>query len=43
MPKSYPQCAGEVLILKKFFENLSGDSPRFLCRSFNVSGDHTGQ
>lgn len=28
---------------RRFFENFSGDQPRFLCRSFNVAGDHVGQ
>jgi len=30
-------------VTQKFFENMSGDNPRFLTQSFNVSGDHYGQ
>lgn len=43
MPKSQIQSAGEVTVTRKFFENFTGDNPRFLCRSFNTSGDHQGQ
>mmetsp|Transcript_2919 Transcript_2919/g.378 ORF Transcript_2919/g.378 Transcript_2919/m.378 type:complete len:92 (+) Transcript_2919:230-505(+) len=41
-PKSYVQAAGELNILKIFFENFSGDQVRFLCRGFSVPGDHYG-
>ena len=43
MPKSDIQCMGEVKVTAKFFENFTGDNPRFLCRSFNVAGDHDNQ
>ena len=43
MPKSYAQSNGEVVVVRKFLENFSGDQPRFLMQSFNVSGDHNGQ
>lgn len=40
MPKSDVQIKGEVTVTRRFFENFAGDNPRFLCRSFNVAGDH---
>ncbi|KAF8821001.1 aldehyde dehydrogenase (naD) family protein [Cardiosporidium cionae] len=43
MPKTTAQAAGEVKIIKKFCENFSGDSVRFLVRGFSVAGDHMGQ
>jgi 1-pyrroline-5-carboxylate dehydrogenase len=43
MPKSAVQAKGEVNVVRKFFENFSGDQVRFLCKSTNVSGDHLGQ
>lgn len=43
MPKSTAQATGEVVVTRKFFENFTGDNPRFLFKSFNVSGDHDGQ
>lgn len=43
MPKSWVQCLGEYIVTRKFFENFTGDNPRFLAKSFNVSGDHDGQ
>jgi len=43
MPKSDGQARGEVVVSRKFIENMSGDSPRFLMRGFNVPGDHPGQ
>lgn len=43
MPKSFIQARAEVIVVRKFLENFSGDQPRFLCRSFNVAGDHLGQ
>lgn len=42
MPKSDVQVKGEVVVTRRFFENFAGDNPRFLCRSFNVAGDHQG-
>ncbi len=43
MPKSKGQTDAEVLVTRKFFENFTGDSVRFLLRSFRVAGDHQGQ
>lgn len=43
MPKSRAQAAGEVAVTRRFFENFGGDQPRFLCRSFSVAGDRSGQ
>jgi len=43
MPKSTAQVVGEVVVTRRFFENFTGDNPRFLVKSFNVSGDHDGQ
>ncbi|EAR83878.1 delta-1-pyrroline-5-carboxylate dehydrogenase (macronuclear) [Tetrahymena thermophila SB210] len=43
MPKSDVQIKGEIVVTRRFFENFAGDNPRFLCRSFNVAGDHQGQ
>eukprot|EP00388_Colpodella_angusta_P008232 GDKJ01022657.1.p1 GENE.GDKJ01022657.1~~GDKJ01022657.1.p1 ORF type:complete len:545 (+),score=103.58 GDKJ01022657.1:25-1659(+) len=43
MPKSDGQAAGEVKVVRDFLENFAGDNPRFTCRGFSVSGDHTGQ
>jgi len=42
MPKSWIQCAGEVKVVRKFLENFSGDSIRFLMKSFMVTGDRIG-
>ena len=42
MPKSIPQCKGEVAVVRKFLENFSGDSTRFLMRGFSVTGDRPG-
>jgi 1-pyrroline-5-carboxylate dehydrogenase len=42
-PKSYKQAYGEVAICAQFLDNFSGDSVRFLARSFGVPGDHDGQ
>lgn len=42
-PKSYAQAKGEVFVTMKFLENFGGDQVRFLARSFQVPGDHTGQ
>jgi len=43
MPKSIAQVAGEVIVTRRFFENFTGDNPRFFQRAFTVSGDHDGQ
>jgi 1-pyrroline-5-carboxylate dehydrogenase len=43
MPKSWAQVTGEVVVTRKFFENFTGDNPRFFQQSFNVAGDHDGQ
>jgi 1-pyrroline-5-carboxylate dehydrogenase len=42
-PKSYGQAKAEVAVSLKFIENFCGDQVRFLARSFQVPGDHTGQ
>lgn len=42
-PKSYKQAYGEVAICAQFLDNFSGDSVRFLARSFGIPGDHDGQ
>lgn len=42
-PKSYTQALAEVKITQRFLENFSGDSVRWMARSFGVSGDHAGQ
>lgn len=42
-PKSYVQAKAEVFVTMKFLENFGGDQVRFLARSFQVPGDHTGQ
>merc|ERR1712194_883232 len=43
MPKSDIQARGEVVVTRKFIENMAGDTPRFLVKGFNVPGDHAGQ
>ena len=43
MPKSWNQCAGEVLVTRVFLENFAGDGVRFLARGFSNPGDRTGQ
>ena len=43
MPKSWSQCAGEVLVTRVFIENFAGDGVRFLARGFSNPGDRTGQ
>ncbi len=43
MPKSWPQCLGEVTVTRVFLENFSGDSVRFLSRGFSNPGDYQGQ
>eukprot|EP01017_Pseudomicrothorax_dubius_P031129 TRINITY_DN3946_c0_g1_i4.p1 TRINITY_DN3946_c0_g1~~TRINITY_DN3946_c0_g1_i4.p1 ORF type:complete len:479 (+),score=94.48 TRINITY_DN3946_c0_g1_i4:272-1708(+) len=43
MPKSYVQAKAEVEVTRKFLQNFGGDNCRFLCRSFQVAGDHVGQ
>jgi len=42
-PKSYVQARAEVAVSLKFLENFNGDNVRFLARSFQIPGDHTGQ
>lgn len=42
-PKSYTQSKAETFVTMKFLENFGGDQVRFLARSFQVPGDHTGQ
>jgi 1-pyrroline-5-carboxylate dehydrogenase len=42
-PKSYGQARAEVQVTMKFLENFGGDQVRFLARSFQIPGDHTGQ
>ena len=43
MPKSTAQVRGEVVVTRRFFENFTGDNPRFFQQSFNVAGDYDGQ
>lgn len=43
MPKSVAQATGEWVVTRRFFENFTGDNPRFFQRSFNVTGDYDGQ
>eukprot|EP01068_Selenidium_serpulae_P018148 Selendium_serpulae@DN6439_c2_g1_i21.p1 len=43
MPKSYTQAYGEVVVVRSFLENYSGDRPRMMARGFAQAGDHTGQ
>jgi 1-pyrroline-5-carboxylate dehydrogenase len=43
MPKSTAQVLGEWVVTRRFFENFTGDNPRFFQRSFNVAGDYDGQ
>ena len=43
MPKSYAQCLGEYVVTRRFFENFTGDNPRFFQQSFGVAGDYDGQ
>lgn len=43
MPKSVAQATGEWVVTRRFFENFTGDNPRFFQRSFNVAGDYDGQ
>lgn len=42
-PKHFAQAKGEVDVVRKFFENFSGDQVRFLARGFSVPGDRYGQ
>jgi len=42
-PKSWTQARGEPIVVRKWMENYSGDSVRYLARSFGVPGDHHGQ
>lgn len=43
MPKSRAQVVGEWVVTRRFFENFTGDNPRFFQQSFNVAGDYDGQ
>ncbi len=43
MPKSWKQCATEVVVTRVFLENFAGDGVRFLARGFSNPGDHPGQ
>lgn len=43
MPKSDGQARGEVVVTRKFLENMTGDNVRFMMKGFNVPGDHAGQ
>lgn len=41
--KSMAQCEGELIVTRRFFENMGCDNARFNLRSFLVAGDHFGQ
>lgn len=43
VPKSRPQAAGEVRVMRAFFENFSGDQVRFAADASRQPGDHLGQ
>ncbi|MDP3734875.1 MAG: aldehyde dehydrogenase family protein [bacterium] len=44
MPKSLPQCMGEVEVTRDFLYNFAGDNPRFhFGRGFSTPGNHAGQ
>ena len=43
MPKSRAQVLGEWVVTRRFFENFTGDNPRFFQQSFSVAGDYDGQ
>jgi len=44
MPKSLPQCRGEVEVTRDFLYNFAGDNPRFhFGRGFSTPGNHAGQ
>ena len=43
MPKSTGQVTGEVVVTRRFFENFTGDNPRFFQQAFTVGGDYDGQ
>lgn len=43
MPKSMPQCIGEVGVVREFLKNFSGDRVRFLAGGTTNPGDHAGQ
>jgi len=43
MPKSWNQCATEVIVTRAFLQNFAGDGVRFLARGFSNPGDRTGQ
>jgi 1-pyrroline-5-carboxylate dehydrogenase len=43
MPKSYPQCLGEVTVVHQFLKNFGGDQVRFLAKGFSHPGDRLGQ
>lgn len=40
---SFFQAEGEVAVVRKFFENFSGDNVRLMMRGFVQAGDHGGQ
>ena len=42
-PKSRDQALGELLVVRTFFENFSGDQVRFLAGGHTVPGDRLGQ
>lgn len=42
VPKSRPQAAGEIRVIRSFFESFSGDQVRFLNEAFKQPGDHLG-
>lgn len=41
--KSTGQAAGEMKVVRTFFENFAGDNVRFLAKGFSAPGDHLGQ
>lgn len=43
VPKSQPQCMGEIITCRKWLMYFSGDSVRNLARSFALPGDRLGQ
>jgi len=43
VPKSYPQCNGEILAVRKWLEDFSGNNVRMLAESKGLPGDHLGQ
>eukprot|EP00466_Bigelowiella_natans_P014214 jgi/Bigna1/58382/fgenesh1_pm.82_\ len=41
--KSWGQCKGEVVVVRKWLSSFAGDNVRNLSRSFGLPGDHFGQ